>query len=561
MQESPSRAGMFSDSSPGGRFIRNGITLLSGVDPESRCERIADAVSVRERTLFFCPSPLYGYGLDRFCSRLEKEAPSSAVLCIEADPELYELAIKHITSLSLSGGKLRVTNITDTQALYSFVRDTWGARAFRRIEMLKLTGGWQLFPEIYNSLHEALKCEVATDWGNAMTLAKLGRLYIRNMFKNLCLLQRFSFITDISFGETPVLVLGAGPSLDQILDALTLHFSKSLYSPCDRPFRIVCADTCLGSLKDRNIKPDLVVILESQHWNLRDFTGCKGWDVKCAVDFSALPQSADVLALNGFIFFTPWTNLSVFERMKSLGLLPSFMPPLGSVGLTSVELARRVSRGKIICAGLDFSFSEDSYHARSTPGHKNFINMQNRFKGIVNAAAFAHGAYRAVSKTGTTVYSSPVMRRYRDLFEQEFGNDSRIFDIEGSGLPLGVKTLSREKACEYLSQRQECAECAPESGGRENLSLSAITNFRITEKKRLEELKSILSGETAPGKERLKTLIDECDYLWAHFPDYSGGLRPELDEDKSGALSFLKRVRAEIDPMIRTLDFSLKDIF
>lgn len=549
MQESPFRTG---------RFIRNGITLLSGFDPASRCERIADAVSVRERTLFFCPSPLYGYGLEKLCSRLEKEAPSSAVLCVEAEPELYELAVNHISSLPLSGGKLRVTNITDTQALYYFVRDTWGARAFRRIEMVKLTGGWQLFPELYSSLHEALKGEIATDWSNAMTLAKLGRLYVRNMFKNLNLLQRFSFITDISFGKTPVLVLGAGPSLDQALDALALHFPESLYRPKGRPFRIICADTCLGSLKDRNITPDLVVILESQHWNLRDFTGCKGWDVKCAVDLSALPQSADALALNGYIFFTPWTNLSVFERMKSSGLLPAFLPPLGSVGLTSVELARRVSCGIIICAGLDFSFSEDSYHARSTPGHKSVLNMQNRFKGIANAAAFADGAYRAVSKTGTSVYSSPVMRHYRDIFEQEFGNDPRIFDIEGSGLPLGVKTLSREKACECLSRGQEYAEFAQMSGGREMLSPSAIINFRNDEKKRLIELKSILSGETSPGKERLKILIDECDFLWAHFPDYSGGVRPELDADSDTALSFLKRVRAEIDPMIKLLD--LKDI-
>jgi len=46
----------------------------------------------------------------------------------------------------------------------------------------------------------------------------------------------------------------------------------------------------------------------------------------------------------------------------------------------------------------------------------------------------------------------------------------------------------------------------------------------------------------------LSVLIDECDYLWAHFPDYSGGVKPKLSD-----LSFLKRVRTEIEPMLKLL--------
>jgi len=70
-------------------FVRNGKTLLSGVDPQGRADRIASAVPVKERTLYFCPSPLYGYGLSNFLSRLKTEAPNSAVLCVEADTANY----------------------------------------------------------------------------------------------------------------------------------------------------------------------------------------------------------------------------------------------------------------------------------------------------------------------------------------------------------------------------------------------------------------------------------------------------------------------------------------
>jgi len=544
-------------------FVRNGITLLSGYDPVMRCERIADAVSVRDKTLYFCPSPLYCYGLEKFLLRLGAQAPNSAVLCVEADPELYELSKTGLTSFLSSNRMFRLTDICEAANLCALVRELWGARAFRRIEIVKLTGGWQLSDSLYDSLFEALRREIAVDWGNAMTLAKLGRLYIRNALRNLSLLPRFQSIANLSFGSSPLLVLGAGPSLDETLDALEHHFSGNLHYPNKRPFKIVCVDTCLGALKDRNIVPDLVVILESQYWNLRDFIGCKGWNVRSAIDLSAYPASARILSGEGFIFMTPWTSLRIFERLKDSGLCPLVISPLGSVGLTAAEAARRISRGKIILSGLDFSFTADKYHARSTPGHRSRLNAQNRMKGIANTAAFDAASFTAVSKAGVNIKSSHVMRNYRDLFEQEFAGDPRLFDITGTGLPLGIKTLSYEEAVSVLSAdtgnntlKSEDARAREKPEKEKALLTEKLKIFINDEKKRLIELRNILTGEAAPDQMRLSSLIEECDYLYAHFPDFAGGLKPVLDEGSANqkTLSFLKRVRAEIDPMIKLLE-------
>ena len=91
-------------------FVKNGITLLSGIDPVLRAEKTADAAAVRDKTLYFCSSPLYGYGLSRFLSRLENEAPGSAVLCIEADSELYELCARGMDCCLLENKKLCLVN-------------------------------------------------------------------------------------------------------------------------------------------------------------------------------------------------------------------------------------------------------------------------------------------------------------------------------------------------------------------------------------------------------------------------------------------------------------------
>ena len=130
-----------------------------------------------------------------------------------------------------------------------------------------------------------------------------------------------------------------------------------------------------------------------------------------------------------------------------------------------------------------------------------------------------------------------------------------MFDIKGSGLPLGIKILSMEDAFNVLGEADSPQEKLLKENGmpdEEKIFLKErLKVFFEDEKKRLKDLKDILTGEAQPDREKLKTLIDECDYLWAHFPDFSGGRK--VDFDSADFISFLNRVRAEIDPMIRLL--------
>jgi len=526
-------------------FIKNGKTLLSGIDPVRRADKAADAVSVKERTLFLCPSPLYCYGISRLLSRLETETTGCAILCLEEDPELYELSLQNIDSSIAHNENFALTDNCKIEEILALINSRWGELSFRRVEMIKFTGGWQLFPELYENLCEILRREIATGWSNALTIVKFGRLYIRNALRNLSLASDFRSISDLTYGAAPVLVLGAGPSLDDTLDALI-----KIADINERKFRIICVDTCLGALKDRNIIPDLAVILESQHWNLKDFIGCQGWKVNAAVDLSSAPASAALLSGDGYLFFTPWTQLRIFERLRAADLLPAAFPPLGSVGLSAVELARRLTNGKIICSGLDFSFTADKYHARSTPGHRGKLNSQTRFNCLFNKTAFNETSIAAVSKSGNYVYTSPIMKNYRSLFEQEFSNDPRIFDIEGIGLTLGLKTLSMDEAMDLLKiYKEDSSQTSNRRFGRAAdvcEKNSELTHFLECEKKLLIELRDILTGDTAMDKEKLCDLINECDYLWAHFPDCAGGRKPDCQD-----IAFLKRVRAEIDFMVK----------
>ena len=548
-----------------------GKTLLSRIDPVAQGERAAAEITVKERTLYLCPSPLYGYGLSLFLGRLssEIEKKNSAVLCVEADEKLFEISQKALGEMEASFLELKfheantfaLAKASDPEQICAFVRETWGERMFRRVEVIRLSAGWQLFPGLYENIEAALKREIAVEWGNAITLIKLGRLYARNLIRNLALLGESKNISALNLGSSPVLALGAGPSMDSFLDELSLLAGGNIRKPDQRRFKIICADTCLPALHERGILPDLAVILESQHWNLKDFSGIRGLEIDAAIDLSALPASARVLGGCRFFFATPWTNLRLFTRLNEAGLLPKTFAPLGSVGLSVVALALSAGSGPVLITGLDFSYTPDAYHARSTPGRADRERKQNRFRSIINAgAAFREGSFPALSETGKPVRSDPSMRNYRDLFEQEFGGNPRLLNIAGAGLSLGVKTVSAAEALAILNGEgggavHKEAAVPPFQPG----DLSAdwqrekIETFIRREINILKELRDMLSGEIPLNEGRLEELLDTADYAWAHFPECAGagGQRTGGKRPLCTDLGFLKRVRTEIEPFLK----------
>jgi hypothetical protein len=313
-------------------------------------------------------------------------------------------------------------------------------------------------------------------------------------------------------------------------------------------------DTALGALKERDIMPDLAVALESQHWNLRDFIGLGSWKIPVAMDLSALPATSEILGAASVLFATPWAPLRIFDRLEEAGLLPETLPPLGSVGLTATALARRLSTGSVILGGLDFAFTDCAFHARATPGHRERLRRQTRLAGLINAdTAFRRGVIPAAACDGTPVRTDPAMKGYRDLFEREFAGEPRFHSIAGPGLPLGVETLPLDTALAILgtSPSPERGETGMPEG---NLRRGVLEAFIHRELEALAELRDILTGAVSVPDAQLEERLDNADYLWAHFPECAGaeGRRPP-----AGGISFLKRVRVEIEPFIRLWEWTL----
>ena len=176
-----------------------GKTLLSLRDPIAHSEKAAAAAHHTGRTLYFCPSPLFGYGLSLV---LAGASMDSALLCVEADENLMDFSMKEMDKSILDDPRVRFVRTQDPLTLASYVRKEWGSRSFRRVEVLRLGGGWQLYPEVYDGLIDVLRKNIAFDWVNAATLLTLGRRYAKNLIRNLALIGQALPLP--CFGHSPV---------------------------------------------------------------------------------------------------------------------------------------------------------------------------------------------------------------------------------------------------------------------------------------------------------------------------------------------------------------------
>jgi len=542
-----------------------GKTLLSTIDPIAQSEKVASTYTIKPRTLYLVASPLFGYGI----SLLIRSLPgNSAILAIETDSALFTATQEEF--YRTVPDTIPYITVMTAEDLCSFVRTKWGPRHFRRVELVTLNAGWTLNETLYKTLFQALQHDIAIDWSNAMTLTRMGRLYTRNTFRNLPALVQKPSLDRLSFGHTPVLVAGAGPSLDEVLDRLFTSYPE-ITNKEKRPFRIICVDTALQSFLSRAIPVDLVIALEAQIWNLKDFIGYGNAEFALAMDLSAHPDTIHV-ADTSYFYFTPWTELAFLSRLEQTHLLPPPIPPLGSVGLTATYIALRVTQGPVYIAGLDFSFTTELYHAKSSPGYQQFYCKQTRLAPLSSVtSSFKQYISKQVDKNGRPILTDRALQRYQELFIREFAGNLRLKDIRPWGLDLQIQQGTLEELLNYSADHSmsndnsgrvgfKVAEVdgskAAETGGdiaTINEKAAVLQALLADELASLQRLRAILSGEAPAAAGELDRLLDYCDYLWAHFPECAaaGRRRPGTDD-----ISFLKRVRAELDYFIKLVELN-----
>jgi len=385
---------------------------------------------------------------------------------------------------------------------------------FRDVQLITLSGGYVLHREFYDKCVDSARGFLSTFWKNKLTLNFFGPLWGRNLWRNLEYLGKNSSCLTLhslrlTLAGRSVLVLGAGPGLESILESLKIHRDR---------FFIIAVDTALGVLLDCGIRPDLIAVLEGQVHNLADFHDAAGSGIPVAVDLSAHPHSSRITGGPVLWTATHFAPLSLWDRLETEGFPALPLEPMGSVGNYAVEFALLLSGSEVWYAGLDFSYPEGKTHARGSPHHKRLLARQDRLHPVLTTAY----SYPSQAHTKKGWRTTSVLQGYAANMHARSQNRLRLFSQTVP--PSRVSTL------------------------RVPISFSPGTwepkEFFLGEKELLLKLKKCIQDIRAGVvPENWDKLIRDADHLWYWFPNTE---LPSLET------SFLNRVLVQIEKLLIT---------
>ncbi|MFO7781716.1 MAG: 6-hydroxymethylpterin diphosphokinase MptE-like protein [Spirochaetia bacterium] len=556
-------------ASNGYQVHHRGRRLYAAHDPRGGAARRAAAAEIQPQTLVIVASPLLGYGLREL---LDICPPDAVVLAVELDPALAALPLE--------------TTPTDDRLLWARapaaaeldrILERALSRRPRRTRLLSLSGGFGLQPGDYRSLAGKLDDEIRIFWQNAMTRMRMGRLWIRNLFRNLPLMPASTPLESLRT-SLPIVVVGAGPSLDDRAAELPRDGSAGR-----EQMLILAVDTAVAPLAARGITPDFILAVESQQANATDFLTppdvpeTRGDAVqrskyaeRCPhliCDITAYPGVLHRAGIGGLTFVSSrFAPTALFGRLSTSGLLPPGVPPLGSVGVLGVHLAARLTTDAVYFTGLDFSYDLERTHARGAPMQALSLARRTRldpspFFGM----AVARPLLTLEGKDGRPARSDTVLLSYAEQLRSTISRlpEGSVYDLSPDrGLPnaapaargpfpaaggSGTAGSGPHNGPGVRPQR------AADAGTASPAEAAEVDAYLDREESRLSELilrlrdvigRTGTSADVSAGDyAAVRPLLADLDYVYLDFPDPPAATRSFLGRVLLSALDYEGRVR------------------
>ncbi len=520
------------ETGEGRTLLWKGLSFYPSGNPLEYARRKARVFSPPPRSLVFVPSIGLGYGLSELLERLPE---GCAVLCVEVHQEVMAMALSQELP---ADPRLSIVRTAEPAGAAAAL-ESMGIHGFRRVVELPLCAGYRLAPELYAQCRRRLEEEVRRYWQNRLTLIALGSLQVSNVLLNLSLLPGAHDLSALST-ERPVVVAGAGPSLDECIPAMTR---------LRRSFVLAAVDTAFPSLAAHGIFPDIVVALEAQVANMQDFLPFRSDGTVLACDLSSHPSVNRLFTTRLYYFSSRFAPLRLFDRLAKARLLPALFPALGSVGVAAVHAGLQIGHRDVFLTGLDLSFPGARTHAQGSPYHLAMLNGSSRLRPVGQDAFQALAArvlVQAPDKRGGLVRTDKVLKSYRDNVESVVRESTaRVMDFGPRGLDLGVRRISMGEWEDRLAGGSAPAALLEIDSGKA-FPRDLVREFIQTEKRLLERAIDALRGLTAEGSEECRMLLREIDYAWVQFPDPPGLENPDR--------SFLARARVAAGHYARRLD-------
>ncbi len=349
-----------------------------------------------------------------------------------------DIAGNRLTSFLASSDRISLVLGKSAEEVTELLSGMIDINGIRGITVLEHPGSMRIFGDYYIGIKKYLEKLIDKMAGNRATQKAFGPLYLRNILKNACLLDRVRPVRDLfgSLKRFPALIIASGPCLEREIPEIERFQDR---------FFIIAADSAVPVLYKTGISPDFVISIDPQPYVYEHFIG---WEPGRTTTLFSLSSDHSAVKRFGVYLFLNSHPLCQFASGAYDDAIGSVDSATGSVAGDAMEFCRKCGLGPIGVAGLDFSFSGYKIYSRGTAYQMRYsLYFQDR----VSTVEGFNCRYILEASGGVTLLGRHTRRsfiQYRRSIEDLVASWDApgVYSLSDCGLPLsGVPTLGIER--------------------------------------------------------------------------------------------------------------------
>ena len=372
------------------------LRLHSRYQPQVEADRYINSLRINPNAdHFIMIEPGKGY----LINALRKNYPDAKIVVLHADSR-FRNAVSGICMWYPGSGDVQ-------EFLEKQIPDT------ATVRIIEWQPSLNVFGEIYLWLVRESAAFVKRTVAGRRTTAAFGNRWVKNFFRNLLIINDYVLYRQM---DMPVVVTGAGPSLEKIMPKI-IAAREGIF--------ILAASSSLQALQAGGILPDMVIATDGGGWalaHLHSFfrSACAAARTKVALYLcAAVPSRYSAIPLLPLSDGSLWQSIA----LNAAGIPSISFPQRGTVTASAIDLAMVLTCGDIYLAGMDLSVDGIKSHARP-----------NAFESMLyDSASRTQPVYSQYFKRSRDIISGGSMEIYASWFKGSIASwPERIFTLGGN---------------------------------------------------------------------------------------------------------------------------------
>jgi hypothetical protein len=389
---------------------------------------------------------------------------------------------------------------------------------------------------------------ISRDEVNRNTLKKFGMRWVRNLAANRKAVRDrpgIGLLSGCLRPEMPVLVVAAGPSLDETVPLLPRIAERAV---------VVASDTALRLLLRAGTPPDFVVAVDPQFWNTRHLDRAPAPAACLIAESSVYPQVMRHPFGRVFLCSSLFPlGKFIEDRVDAKGILGMG----GSVATTAWDFARVLGTESLWLAGLDLAFPSFKTHFKGAAFEERALSLSGRLSPAETRSfhALRDGQpFSAPSLSGGPVLTDKRLSLYAAWFENRIRVYPRLKNrsLSANGIAIpGLISAQAEELLDLPPRRREIDALLAETFARAEAAFNAEGTASVRDARYREALRGLRRG-----LETIRALAEKAAAL------AGDALRRERRRDapQPGNAAGKNRVPAETARVLKELEKANREI-